>query len=801
VSELISSNTIPSVDTGRPVVITDTPDYLINLVSDAFSIKNGLQVRARVYSNIEEIGVLRSNELVIAVGSTLEASLLSDLGYRKTERVWEEGEYSLLGDVIIIWERESSNPVRISLWGQKVESIDVIDRITRVSIGPLKSITIGAGKTTDSKVLRSYISNLSSESKNTLDLIFVHTPFNPDEYTSLYSILELGLKSIPGLQVYSDSSQLQSILKLYRSQGYKVVVIASDEEEIPEDVKYDRFLPRDRKTPSRGFVNTKNRSVYLTDAEIFGQIDLLGPKATVNRYEEIFKRLTPGDYVVHQDHGIAIFHTVVEQNGNLYLELHYADKDKLLVPLEQGDKVDRYLGAGRGRPALTGLGGNSWRRIRKKARVEAVKIARELIQLYAMRNIVKTEEVINEDVAQEVRNFADEFMYEDTEDQKVITEQILNDLASAKPMDRLIVGDVGFGKTELAIRAAYGAVLAGKQVAFLAPTTVLVEQHASVFADRLSGKGVRIDTLSRLRGGGERNKVLSELEKGKVDIIIGTHALLSDEVQFKDLGLLIIDEEQKFGVKQKEKMKEKRLSVHVLSLTATPIPRTLNMALNKIKDMSVLASVPPGRKPIKNYFEKFTWEVVKEAVKKEIKRGGQVYFLHNRVRDIGAVLEKLKKLLPEISIEVIHGQMSSALIASSMRRFASKESQLLLCTTIIENGIDLPNVNTLIVEGSENFGLSQLYQIRGRIGRSDRQAYAYFLYGAFLGESASRLAALKEADYLGSGFILSNRDLEIRGVGDILGESQSGAINAVGYAMYSKILDQEVAKIRKSSSE
>jgi transcription-repair coupling factor (superfamily II helicase) len=594
VIELISSDTIPSVDTGRPVVIISTPEYLVNPVSDAFSIRNKVQVRARVYSKVEDIGIIRSRELVIAVGSEFDSAHLAQLGYIKTTRVWEEGEYSLLGDVVVLWETNSGNPLRISLWGKKVESIDVIDRITRASINKLKSITIGGGKTSDSKVIRSYISNLGGGAGRSLDLIFVQTPFDQDEYSSVYSVVDLGLRTIPGMQVYSDAGQLKNILKLYRSQGYEIVVIASAEEDIPKDVEYDRFLPRDRKTPSRGFISTKSKSVYLTDAELFGQIDLIGPKATVGRYEEIFKRLTPGDYVVHQDHGIGVFDTVVEQNGELYLELHYANKDKLLVPLEHSEKVDKYLGAGKGKPVLTGLGGNTWKRIRRRARSSAIRMAQELIRLYAMRNIVKTEKIVDDQIRKEVEQFAEEFMYEDTEDQRVITAQLLDDLASDKPMDRLIVGDVGFGKTELAIRAAYAAVLAGKQVAFLAPTTILAEQHVSVFNDRLASKGVQIEAISRLKVGSEKNRVLKNLESGKTDIVIGTHALLSDAVRFKDLGLLIIDEEQKFGVKQKEKMKEKRLSVHVLSLTATPIPRTLNMALNKIKDMSVLASVPPG---------------------------------------------------------------------------------------------------------------------------------------------------------------------------------------------------------------
>lgn len=796
--ELMKRISTPSVDMGRPVVVTNTPEYLVNLVSDSFSFRSGIQVRARVYRDIEDVGVLRSGEVALSVGSSLKFSDISSLGYRKTERVWEEGEYSVLGDVIIVWQAGSRSPVRISLWGDKVESIDIIDKDTRLTTKSIKSIALGTGKIESVKMVRSYTSNFGEDLSKSLELIFVQSPFDAQEYSSIYTVVDLGLRTIPGLQVYTDKDQLRNLLRLYSQQNYRVVAIVEDKADLPDRIKTDEIIPKTLATPSRGFVDTSDLCVYLTETELFGQVDLniVSEKA----YEDIFKKLTPGDYVVHQDHGIGVFESVVEQSGHLYIELQYASKDRLLIPFEQSEKIDKYVGAGRGKPVLTGLGGNAWKSIRKKVRVDAIRIAKELIRLYAMRNVVKTEGLVDLSVKEEVLKFSSEFAYEDTEDQRVITNQLLDDMALDRPMDRLIVGDVGFGKTELAIRAAYAAVLAGKQVAFLAPTTILVEQHLAVINGRLSKHGVVSQSLSRLKSGKQKDALIEEISAGRVDIVVGTHALLSDAIHFKDLGLLIIDEEQKFGVKQKEKLKEKRLNVHVLSLTATPIPRTLNMALNRIKDMSVLASVPAGRKPIKNFFEKFSWEGVGIAIEKEIARGGQVYFLHNRVRDIDTVLAKLRKILPDISVEMIHGQMSASHISSAMRNFSSGRASVLLTTTIIENGMDLPNVNTLIVEGSENFGLSQLYQIRGRIGRLEKQAFAYFMHGSFGGLAAERLAALKEADYLGSGFILSNRDLEIRGVGDILGSAQSGAINSVGYAMYSKILNEEVGRIKESES-
>jgi transcription-repair coupling factor (superfamily II helicase) len=364
-------------------------------------------------------------------------------------------------------------------------------------------------------------------------------------------------------------------------------------------------------------------------------------------------------------------------------------------------------------------------------------------------------------------------------------------------MDRLLVGDVGFGKTEIAMRAAYAVANAGYQVAVLAPTTILVEQHKMVFRERFKNYPFNIVSLSRFSTDQEKKTVLAGLKNGVIDIVIGTHSLLSEDVQFKNLGLLVIDEEQKFGVKQKEKLKEARVDTNVLSLTATPIPRTLNMALTGIRDISVLAIPPLGRKEIINHFEKFNWDSIYKAIKSELERDGQVYFLHNRVGNIQSIKGELEKLFPQANIEIAHGQMNTEILTRTMSDFVDKKIDILICTTIIENGLDIPSANTLIIEDSTKLGLSQMYQIRGRIGRSEDQAYAYFFYDTLKGDAEQRLMALKDSQALGSGFLLSNRDLEIRGAGDILGRSQSGAINSVGYGLYTQMLQEAIDSLRK----
>ncbi|HVX92816.1 MAG TPA: DEAD/DEAH box helicase, partial [Candidatus Dojkabacteria bacterium] len=524
----------------------------------------------------------------------------------------------------------------------------------------------------------------------------------------------------------------------------------------------------------------------------------LSSSANVLDNDALFKKFAVGDYIVHEDHGVGIFNGVVTLNGRNYLEVKYAANDRLLIPFDHSNKITKYVGSAKHKPVITTLNSGLWNRIKTNVKHSVKLLASELLKLYAMRKIVHSPVMISSDVDRdEFFNFAKTFKYSDTEDQTLITQEIAKDLSKSEPMDRLIVGDVGFGKTELAVRAAFACLNAGYQVAVLAPTTILANQHLKVFSDRLSKYAFRIEVLSRLKQRPEQKSIIDGIVDGKVDLVIGTHRLLQDDVKFKNLGLLIIDEEQRFGVAQKEKLKNKRLDVNVLSTTATPIPRTLNLALSGARDLSILASIPNNRKPIANKFGEFSWEEVVGAIENEIARKGQVYYLHNKVADIYNIQEELKIRLPHVKFAVAHGQLLPKKLNSIMDDFINGRVDVLICTTIIENGLDLPNVNTLIVDNSSMYGLSQLYQIRGRIGRSDKQAYAYFLHKDLKGDATLRLDALSESSDLGSGFILSTKDLEIRGAGNILGRDQSGSINSIGYGLYIQMLNDELDKLKK----
>ena len=740
---------------------------------------------------------IEENTVVVSVGKPFDPDSLLDLGYTRVERVWNEGEYAILGDVVIIWPFSMKNIVRLSILGKEIESIDIVDSESRKKLESVQS-----------KILVDVNADLlvGNEDKGDGITIRVNIGLGEEDEESV----NLGIRRIPGMEMYSSKRAVKEIVKNFKSRGYQAIYLTNNFEryklEVDEDLKenIDSVNLNDgaySKIVKRGFVFNIAKLLVLTDMEMLGEVDLsefwtknmnMDPGSV-----EILKKIIPGDYVVHEDHGIGKYVDMQTKEGGYYLQIAYAGKDRLFVPLSSSEKLTKYIGAGRARPILTGLNSGSWRRISAAARERAESIARELLQLYALRETSQIEPaLLEESKFSDLDTFVSNFEYKDTDDQLLVTKQIVEDLQSAKPMDRILVGDVGYGKTEMAMRAMYAVANSGKQVALLAPTTILAAQHLAVLKKRFAGTLFNIQSLSRLVSEDERKQTIEGVANGSVDIVVGTHALLSDEIKFKDLGLLVVDEEQKFGVKQKEKIKGKKLNTNVLSLTATPIPRTLNMALLGIRDISVLATPPSGRMEIINHFGKFNWETVQEAIQKELDRGGQVYFLHNRVETIQNVYEKLDKLFPQVEVAVVHGQMSVQTLSRNMENFIKEESKILLCTTIIENGLDIPTVNTLIVDDATMLGLSQMYQIRGRIGRSQISANAYFFYDTLKGDSALRLEALKNSQELGSGFLLSNRDLEIRGAGDILGKNQSGAINSVGYGLYSQMLAEAVGELR-----
>jgi transcription-repair coupling factor (superfamily II helicase) len=540
----------------------------------------------------------------------------------------------------------------------------------------------------------------------------------------------------------------------------------------------------------------------LTDTEIFGFVKQRralrqpGPDRS-----SLIADLSPGDYVVHLEHGIARFQGMtlrtVDGVEREYLELAYSEGDRLYVPVEQADRVARYVGPGEYSPSLTRLGSGEWTRARDRVRRAVADVARELLELYAARQVVQGLAFSPDSPWQQELEAS--FPYVETPDQLVAIQAVKADMEAPRPMDRLICGDVGFGKTEVAVRAAFKAVMDGYQVAVLVPTTVLAQQHMNTFSERLASLPARVAMLSRFLHDAEARDVVRDTADGSVDILIGTHRILQKDVSFKKLGLVIIDEEQRFGVAHKERLKQMRREVDVLTLSATPIPRTLHMSLAGIRDLSNMTTPPEDRVPIRTYVLESDDQIVREAIARELERGGQVFFVHNRVYNIELMAAKIRQLVPEANVGIGHGQMHEDQLERTMLSFAHGETDVLVCTTIIESGLDIPNANTIIINQADRLGLAQLYQLRGRVGRGAARAYAYLLYdrGRALSETAQkRLQAIFEATELGAGFQIALRDLEIRGAGNLLGSEQSGHMAAVGFDLYVRLLAEAVERLK-----
>ncbi len=549
------------------------------------------------------------------------------------------------------------------------------------------------------------------------------------------------------------------------------------------------------------FQNPALKFEVLSDRNISGIFE--EKQKTVERqkvYLDFLTGLKPGDFVVHSSHGVGQFlgleKRTVDKVTREYLKVGYAENDKLFVPIDQADRVSKFIGSGDRPPKLTRLGSSEWTTIQNKVRGETESIARELLELYAEREGVRGFAFSPDNAA--MTSFENQFTYEPTPGQIRAILDVKKDMEAKRSMDRLVCGDVGFGKTEVAMRAAFKAFQDGKQVAVLTPITILADQHYKSFTARMEDFNVRVEMLSRFKSPAEQKLILKKLERGEIDIIIGTHRLIQPDVKFKDLSLVIVDEEQRFGVKQKEYLKNLRKAVDILTLTATPIPRTLNIGLHGLRDISTITTPPPGRLPIVTEVRRFSFALIKEAVEQEMERGGQVYFLHNRVQTIDDMAGKLQNLLPKARIVVTHGQLKPDELERRILAFKNGEFDILVSSTIIENGIDLPNANTLIVNQAEKFGLAQLYQLRGRVGRGRKQAYAYFLYHMkrLPLDAKKRLRAIVEASELGAGFQIAMKDLEIRGAGDILGANQSGAIQIVGVSHFVRMLHQAVEQLK-----
>ena len=633
-------------------------------------------------------------------------------------------------------------------------------------------------------------------------------------------------------QFFSQMPLIKSELESYQKSGQTVILQADNEKRARQIdqtmVDFGLNLPivgEDELVEGRaqivvggyasGFSLPTVKLVYLTERELFNKrpqrkkrIKTLENAQRLRNYTE----LKPGDYVVHVNHGIGRFEGIktLENNGvkRDYITITYQHGDQLFVPADQLSLVQKYVGSEGKTPHINKLGGSEWAKTKRKVQSKVEDIADDLIELYAKRESEKGFAFSPDDDLQ--RQFDDAFPYPETPDQLRSIKEIKEDMEKPKPMDRLLVGDVGFGKTEVALRAAFKAIQDNKQVAFLVPTTILAQQHYETIQDRFKDFPVNTAMLSRFQTPAESKEIIEGLEDGKIDLVVGTHRLLSKDVHFKDLGLLIVDEEQRFGVKHKEKLKQLKANIDVLTLTATPIPRTLHMSMVGVRDLSVMETPPQNRYPIQTYVMEQIPSVIKDACLREMKRGGQVFYLHNRISDIDETVEKLQQLIPNARIASAHGRMSQNQLEDILYRFLNREFDILVTTTIIETGIDMPNVNTMIIEDADHYGLSQLYQLRGRIGRSARLAYAYFLYqpNKVLTEvGEKRLDAIRDFTELGSGFKIAMRDLSIRGAGNMLGAQQHGFIDSVGYDLYSQMLSDAIKErkgkktVKKSNAE
>jgi transcription-repair coupling factor (mfd) len=594
----------------------------------------------------------------------------------------------------------------------------------------------------------------------------------------------------------AEASRRQHLQNVFRD--FEVDVSLADHDQVlPQQLQ---LVPGNLRN---GFELPGANLVVLTEHELFNRVKKKAAprRQTMANAERLrsYNELKPGDYVVHINHGIGRFEGMqtmtVDGVHRDYLTIAYQDDAKLFIPVDQLNLISKYVSAEGKTPRINRLGGSEWQKTKQKVSSRIEDIADDLIALYAKRQAEKGFAFGPDDDLQ--RQFESEFAYAETPDQLRSTAEVKHDMERPQPMDRLLVGDVGFGKTEVALRAAFKAVMNNKQVAFLVPTTILAQQHFDTMQDRFADFPINVGMMSRFQTAAENRQTIKDLKAGKLDIVVGTHRILSKDVEFADLGLLIVDEEQRFGVKHKERLKEMRASVDVLTLTATPIPRTLHMSMIGVRDLSVIETPPTNRYPIQTYVLEQNAGAVREAIQREIERGGQVFYLHNRVDDIERTVDQLQALIPEATIAYAHGQMTENQLENVIFNFVNGDYDILVTTTIIETGVDMPNANTLIVENADRYGLSQLYQLRGRVGRSSRIAYAYFMYqpNKVLTEvSEKRLQAIKDFTELGSGFKIAMRDLSIRGAGNLLGKQQHGFINSVGFDLYSQMLNEAVQK-------
>lgn len=733
--------------------------------------------------------------LSITVGDLLPMQTVKEFvvntGFDVDKTANAHGKWATRGNIIDIHQK---TPVRIEFNGDTIERITEFDLETGSTIAPVDTITIVPQQLYGKSTVLEFISS------DTRIILYHHDPL--EDIPQSQTILEPVQVPIGRNAGYSEPKAYHQRIPTLVSdlQRYTNAYAYTQQVEKVRGFLKDltHVMVHDIPTASRGFIHEESSTIIVTDTSI-GITEARRKKQQAKAQEAMIQELTPGDYVVHLFHGISRFARMdtMEINGmqREYFVLEFAGNDKIYVPVELAERIDKYVGDDK--PKLNGLGGASWNEAVAKVRASTLEMARELLELYARRSTATAPQFTEQP---EEKEFDAAFPYNLTEDQLQAVEDITADMAQEEPMDRLLCGDVGFGKTEVAMRAAFRAVLNGYQVALLAPTTVLAQQHYDNFAERMKNFGVVVEQLSRLRSKSDQQKGVDGIAAGSVDIVIGTHRLLSKDIHFKRLGLIIVDEEQRFGVTAKETLKKLRTTVHALAMTATPIPRTLHLSITGLRDISTILTPPAARKSVQLSIQPFDVHIAKEAIEKELARDGQVYYVYNRVRTIELVRERLQEMLPEARIDIAHGQMKPESLAQVMHKFDVGEIDILLATSIVENGLDVPRANTLIVEKASLFGLSELYQLKGRVGRADRQGYAYFFYNedSLQGDVRKRFIALQEAEELGSGFELAMKDMEIRGVGNLLGKQQHGQAVKIGLNLYLRLLQQAIRELENT---
>lgn len=784
----------------------------------------------------------------------LSAQLVS-FGYERVDQVDNFGQFSIRGGIIDIFPVNRKKAVRLELFGDEIDSLREFDAATQRSTGNIDKIDIlpltepaYSGKAAvflsylpdegtvifdEPTRIREQLANLIKEnpelkkrsfswsdvaaSAQRYNILYFSLMVQKAPYTQPDQIISISAKGIAPF--HRQMEILENELKTWQSHRHSVLIWMSSVEKaknlkqnLTQQGIHAVYSAIPELAPGvvsittgvigSGFEFPQAKLVIITELDIFGR-QKKRPRARVPKEQQItyFRDIKIGDYVVHVNHGIGKYVGVetleVAGINKDYLLIRYAGEDKLYVPTDQVHLLQKYIGAEGEAPRLSKMGGTDWLKAKTKAKAAVADLAKELIALYAERQITPGY-AFDPDTPWQ-KEFEDAFPFEETPDQINALAEIKRDMEQPRPMDRLLCGDVGFGKTEVAIRAAFKAVMSGKQVAVLVPTTVLAQQHYQTFTSRFAGFGPVVDMISRFRTPKEQRETIARAAEGKVDVLIGTHRILQSDVNFKSLGLLIVDEEQRFGVAQKEKLKKWSTNIDVLTLSATPIPRTLHMSLVGARDMSIIETPPEERFPVQTYVVEYSEDIIKDAIKRELRRSGQVYFVYNRVQTIDKIQRHLSEMLPDAKIMTAHGQMPEELLEKVMVDFYEGYDEVMVCTSIIENGLDVPNANTIIVYDADRFGLSQLYQMRGRVGRSHRMAYAYFTYrkDKVLTEIAEkRLQAIKEFAELGAGFKIAMRDLEIRGAGNLLGSQQHGHIVSVGFEMYCRLLDEAVHELK-----